>query len=130
MGVFWVKATGFEQLLAVAGMDFPAFMEKLNSLTERKAFQGNGKMTRYDVAGYLIMESIWTKSITRFWKNLKFKWLSERGDGTKRNFIDKVLNLDEKNIYVGTGQNIETLYVKGTRKGKSAFLRFITSSSM
>ena len=33
MGVFFeLKATGFEHLLAVTGMDFPAFMEKLNSL--------------------------------------------------------------------------------------------------
>ena len=108
MGVFFeLKATGFEQLLAVTGMDFPAFMEKLNSLTERESYG-------------IDLNKINNKILK---ENLKFKQLSRRGDGTKRNFIDKVLNLDEKIKHVGTGQNIETLYV-GTRKGKSAFLRF------
>lgn len=126
MGVFFeLKATGFEHLLAVTGMDFPAFMEKLNSLTERKSFPGQWKMTRYDVAADLFNYGINLNKINNkiLKENLKFKQLSRRGDGTKRNFIDKVLNLDEKIKHVGTGQNIETLYV-GTRKGKSAFLRF------
>ncbi len=54
-------------------------------------------------------------------ENLKFKQLIEtRRCKTKRNFIDKVLNLDEK---INTLEQVETLYV-GMRKGKSAFLRF------
>lgn len=126
MGVFFeLRATGFEHLLAVTGLSFSGFMEKLNSLTERESFPGSWKMTRYDVAADLFNYGISLNKINNkiLKESLKFKQLSKRGDGTKRNYIDRVLNLDERVKHVGTGQNIETLYV-GTRQGKSAFLRF------
>lgn len=126
MGLFFeLRATGFEHLLAVTGLSFSGFMEKLNSLTERESFPGSWKMTRYDVAADLFNYGISLNKINNkiLKESLKFKQLSRRGDGTKRNYIDRVLNLDERVKHVGTGQNIETLYV-GTRQGKSAFLRF------
>lgn len=126
MGVFFeLRATGFEHLLAVTGLSFSGFMEKLNDLTERESFPGSWKMTRYDVAADLFNYGISLNKINNkiLKESLKFKQLSKRGDGTKRNYIDRVLNLDERVKHVGTGQNIETLYV-GTRQGKSAFLRF------
>ena len=126
MGLFFeLRATGFEHLLAVTGLSFSGFMEKLNDLTERESFPGSWKMTRYDVAADLFNYGISLNKINNkiLKESLKFKQLSKRGDGTKRNYIDRVLNLDERVKHVGTGQNIETLYV-GTRQGKSAFLRF------
>lgn len=126
MGLFFeLRATGFEHLLAVTGLSFSGFMEKLNDLTERESFPGSWKMTRYDVAADLFNYGISLNKINNkiLKESLKFKQLSRRGDGTKRNYIDRVLNLDERVKHVGTGQNIETLYV-GTRQGKSAFLRF------
>lgn len=126
MGLFFeLRATGFEHLLAVTGLSFSGFMERLNNLTEQESFPGSWKMTRYDVAADLFNYGISLNKINNkiLKESLKFKQLSKRGDGTKRNYIDRVLNLDERVKHVGTGQNIETLYV-GTRQGKSAFLRF------
>lgn len=126
MGLFFeLRATGFEHLLAVTGLSFSGFMERLNNLTERESFPGSWKMTRYDVAADLFNYGISLNKINNkiLKESLRFKQLSKRGDGTKRNYIDRVLNLDERVKHVGTGQNIETLYV-GTRQGKSAFLRF------
>lgn len=125
MGLFVeFKATGLEHYLATRGIGFPILVKELQGLIDKEENPGFWKMTRYDVAADIFNYGVNLNKINNkiLKGTLKFKQLSKRGDTSKKRYIDKSLR-EEHIKHIGTGENIETLYI-GTRQGKSSFLRF------